>query len=156
IGVAPFVFVYLWFENLRAISSVNFTQAMTFVGYAKTLFHVPVGIILDGLYGQLLSPGRSFFLYSPLLILIFLFTYKIKKHLYSELVLWITLSLIFVLFYAAQYSSSTAPPIYTEFWHGELSWGPRYLTPLIPFGMLLVGSMYEKLHRNVRLLVFLP
>ncbi|NMC98385.1 MAG: hypothetical protein GYA62_01495 [Bacteroidales bacterium] len=41
-------------------------------------------------------------------------------------------------------------------WPGESSWGPRYLSPLIPFGMLLVGFIYQKLSKVQKLFTVLP
>ncbi len=84
--------------------------------------------IFIGLYGNLLSPGRSIFLYSPPLIL-GLIGFRSFARRYREealLIAWIAFS------YLMLYSIPVD-------WDGGWSWGPRYLLALVPFLMLPVG-----------------
>lgn len=159
IGVVPFIFIYFWFENLRATPSTNLSSLATTSTAAALLLNVPIGVFLEGLYGQLLSPGRSIFLYSPILLLSLLFWYKIKKNL-AEFWIFFCLSVIYVLFYSSIYNSGDPASIPAKgiaaLWHGESSWGPRYLSPLIPFGTLIIGVIYTTLSKRAKILVFYP
>lgn len=117
---------------------------------------MPLTVFFEGLYGQLLSPGRSIFLYSPLLLLIIFFWHKVKKIVLPEAVVLLVLSAVYILFYAMQYSIGSSDQGIAPYWHGESSWGPRYLLPLIPFGLLIVGHIYTRLKKYQKLLIFLP
>lgn len=155
-GALPFVFIYFWFENLKAHADLNINSAAFFSSYAGFLLKVPAGVLFEGIYGQLFSVGRSVFLYSPLLLIIIFFWHKIDKKIKPEFIAFLTLSVIYIYFYASQYSLGRPDQGYAGFWHGESSWGPRYLTPLIPFGMLIVGYIYKKLSKKFKYFVFLP
>ncbi len=159
IGLLPFIYMYKWFENLRATPASNFGSSTAVSAAASSLLKIPVGVFIEGLYGQLFSPGRSFFLYSPILLLIILFWHRIKKKL-SEFWIFLTLSISSILFYSAVYNPGdpTLVPLkgVAALWHGELSWGPRYLTLLIPFGMLVVGVIYSTLSKKAKIMVFYP
>ncbi len=75
-----------------------------------------------GLYGLFLSPHKSYFLYSPVLILAVLsFPIFLKRHR-AEALLNLSILAATGLFFAQWHD-----------WEGGLSWGPRYLVPTIPF-----------------------
>ena len=154
LGVIPFIWIYQWYEFTRE-SGLGSVSVITFYG-KSILSNIPVGVYLEGLYGQLLSPGRSMFLYSPTLLIIILFWHKIRKKILPELLVFILMSIIYINFYAIQRSGRPDELGYTGLWHGESSWGPRYLVPLIPFGMLVVGDLYKNFSRRTKLLIFLP
>jgi hypothetical protein len=101
----------LLFNWIRFGSFLNF-------GYGDERF---LPHLLDGLYGVLLSPGRSIFLYSPILTLAipgaWLF-YKKEK----TLTLAAALTAVFYILMAASWHS----------WDGGWSWGSRLLTPIVP------------------------
>lgn len=155
LGIFPFLIMYFWFESLR--SGTSFTNATYLTSYAKaTVSRLPIPILIDGLFGQLFSPGRSIFLYSPLLLIILFFWRKIPSSIKPELFTFLAFTLIYILFFAAQYATGRPDQSIAELWHGESSWGPRYLTPLIPFGMLIVGSIFIALSKREKLFIFLP
>lgn len=159
IGVMPFITTYFWFENLRSTATLNFGSPAIASAAASSMLRVPTGVFIEGLYGQLFSPGRSIFLYSPILLLILIFWHKIKKK-WAEVWVFFTLSLISILFYSAIYNPGDPTLVPAKgvaaLWHGELSWGPRYLTPLIPFGILVVGGIYMTLSKTAKLFSFYP
>lgn len=98
-------------------------------GYGSESF---VPNLLDGLYGALLSPGRSLFLYSPILTLAIpgaLSFYKKEKTLTIVSVLTV---LLYVFMVASWHS-----------WDGGWSWGSRLLTPIIPILGFLTASAIE-------------
>jgi len=86
----------------------------------------------EGLYGIIISPGKSIFLYFPVGLLFplgFYFLYKKDKSLF---LLFVYLSVL-IYFYSAT----------THFWYtNSNNWGPhRYLIPLIPFWVLAIGFL---------------
>lgn len=156
--LTPFTVFYFWLENLRAaIGSANYANPRFFVDYAQYLSQPSqLPLIFEGIYGQLLGSGRSIFIYSPALLLILIFWHKIKKDVRPELIIFLLLSVSFIILYAKQISFEPDIKKYIGYWAGELSWGPRYLLPLIPFGMLLVGHIFQQLKTKVKVFVVYP
>jgi hypothetical protein len=77
--------------------------------------------VLWGLWGQLLSPGKSVFLYSPALIVALFGVRKLVARRPSvALAIALTVGPI-VLLYA-----------HYQFWSGDWAWGPRYLVFALP------------------------
>lgn len=157
LGFLPFVFLYIWFENLRATATFNLGSSSSASSAVNLVSRVPFGVLIEGVYGQLFSPGRSIFLYSPILLLSIFFWHKIQKKS-AEVWALITLSAIYILFFSVIYNPGDPTLLkgVAALWHGELSWGPRYLTIIIPFGMLIVGLIYSKLTKIAKLLIFYP
>ncbi len=154
LGFLPFIIIYIWFENLRAIADKNLANPLEIAARGIVpLTYLPIGVFWEGLYGQIFSPGRSFFLYSPILLLVIFFWHKLKKIVLAEVVVFLLLSTIYILFFATQFSVGIPTQGITGLWHGESSWGPRYLLPLIPFGLLLVGFIFAKLNSKEKLVV---
>lgn len=154
LSAAPFLLIFFWFEALRlrewtALPNENFVRQYS------VFFKVPISILIEGIYGQLLSPGRSFFIYSPIIFTIIIFWNKIKKAK-PELVTFISLSVIYVIFFASLYVVEDPKFGARGLWDGELSWGPRYLLALIPFAMLIVGVIYKNLSKKQIVFIFTP
>ncbi len=84
--------------------------------------------IYEGLFGLLLSPGKGVFWYNPLLWLVFLAWRRFKTDFAPEFWFFVAHALIVVLPMAGQ-----------SIWSGEFAWGPRYLAPLLPWGLIVVG-----------------
>ncbi|MBI5950913.1 MAG: hypothetical protein HY865_04600 [Chloroflexi bacterium] len=103
--------------GLALFNWIRFASPFDFgYGEATFLFHMR-----DGLYGILLSPGRSVFLYSPILTLAVpgaWFFHKKEKRL-TLVALWTVASYILM---AAAWQN----------WDGGWSWGSRLLTPILP------------------------
>ncbi len=80
------------------------------------------------LAGYLFSPGRSLFVFSPVLLLALPGAWLLARQgRWRQLLVAMTGLLVFVLGYAL---------LRHENWYGGLAWGPRYLVPATPFGML--------------------
>lgn len=156
VGVLPLLAIYIWFENVRALDYYNGAVDIASVGFTYITYTLPLSVFIEGIYGQLFSPGRSIFLYSPLLMLPILFWHKIKKNFYPEAIIFVLYSIILICFYAKAYSIGSSEQGVAALWHGESSWGPRYLTPIIPFGMLVVAGIYKKVSRKAHIFVFYP
>jgi hypothetical protein len=91
---------------------------------------------LDGLYGNLLSPGRSLLLYSPPIIIgLFAFRHFYRQHR-QEAVLFASIALVYLLFYSS-----------FRWWAGGWAWGPRFLFAITP---LLVIPCAQWIHTRAR------
>jgi hypothetical protein len=78
-----------------------------------------------GLYGNLLSPGRSVILYSPPIVLGLLGLGGLFRRFRAEAVLFSTIVLLYLVTYSVWRG-----------WHGGWAWGPRFLLPAIPLIMI--------------------
>lgn len=155
LSCAPFLLTFIWYESFRVrVTTPGWTE--DFTRQYSFLIHVPLSVFIEGLYGQLFSPGRSFFLYSPVLALPLFFHHKIKKMFKPELISFILISFIYIVFFASLFVIEDPKYGARGLWDGELSWGPRYLLVLIPFGMLLVAGIYKQLTKFQKLFIFLP
>jgi hypothetical protein len=122
IGIAAGLLVLALFNWIRFGSVFNF-------GYANEGF---TSNIFLGSFGILLSPGRSLFVYSPILILAIpgaQLLYKKEKAL-TLICLWTVLS--YVILIASWHS-----------WEGGWSWGSRLLTPIVPILGFLIAPVIE-------------
>lgn len=148
----PFLALFAWFENLRFREWTSMGNE-NFIRQYAVFKHVPISVFIEGIYGQLFSPGRSFFLYSPVVLLIIFFRHKIKQ-LRPEVAVFLALSMIYLIFFANLYVVEEPQYGARGLWDGELSWGPRYLLTLIPFGMLIVGVIYKNLSKLQKIFFF--
>lgn len=107
-------------------------------GYVQTGYRY-LDLQWEGLIGLLLSPGRGFFWYSPVLLLAAIFFRRLKPrhtHLF-------TASLIFCASYVAFLSFVTV-------WSGDWTWGPRHLLPIAPIIALgLFPALESSVPRSV-------
>ncbi len=154
--VSPFLLTLSWIETIRA-SQINYGDPLALTTFTLKLFRdLPLGVIFEGIFGQLFSPGRSFFLYSPILLIPIFFWHKIKSNIKPEVIIFILIGLLYIVFMTTQYDIGKEGQGYVTYWHGESSWGPRYLTPLIPFGILIIGSIYQYLNKKQKYFIFIP
>lgn len=88
--------------------------------------------ILTGLVGSILSPGKGFFVYNPLLLLALPGLAVVRRR--DGALAWslIALSVVRVLFFARWHS-----------WQGGVAWGPRFLLPLC--ALLAVPAVWAAL-----------
>ncbi|MDE2816350.1 MAG: hypothetical protein OXK81_06565 [Chloroflexota bacterium] len=86
-----------------------------------------------GLYGNVLSPGKSVFLYAPPLILALFGSLPfIARHKW-----WALPCVGIPVLYLLLYSSVGT-------WYGGGSWGPRYLVPAVPLLLIMAAPILEK------------
>jgi hypothetical protein len=88
--------------------------------------------VLWGLWGQLFSPGKSLFLFSPPLVLA-LFGIRRFVGRRRDAALAVALTVGPVMLVYARYL----------FWSGDWSWGPRYLVFAIPALLLPVAELFD-------------
>ena len=89
--------------------------------------------ILMNIFGLFFSPGVGLFVFSPILMGLFVGFYDFYKKYKSDCILLVG----FIFMFAYTFAS-------VEFWHGLNGWGPRYLLPLIPFLLIPIAFSLEK------------
>jgi hypothetical protein len=89
---------------------------------------------LEGISGLLVSPGRGLFLYAPILLVSLVAIPAFVKRHRLEAALALLVSASYVLLYGRWF-----------FWHAGYAWGPRFLVPIVPFAVILMAPLIEKL-----------
>lgn len=89
---------------------------------------------LEGISGLLISPGRGLFLYAPVLLVSLLAIPAFVKRHRLEAALTLLISVFYALLYGRWF-----------FWHAGYAWGPRFLVPIVPFVIILMAPLVEKL-----------
>lgn len=89
---------------------------------------------LEGISGLLISPGRGLFLYAPILLVSLLAIPAFVQRHRLEAALALLVSASHVLLYGRWF-----------FWHAGYAWGPRFLVPIVPFAVILMAPLLEKL-----------
>lgn len=126
----PFLCLDLWYDYYR-FGSVFET------GYSLMASRLDINFfsgtpMLTGIEGFLLSPGKGFFYYSPITILFF---FSVRGFLRKHMSLTITFISV-----AASYLLFLSRNIY---WHGDTTWGPRYIFVLTPLLMIPVAELFD-------------
>ena len=83
---------------------------------------------LSGLYGMFFSPGKSLFLFVPVLVASLFFIRDFLTRFPRETFLIFSGFTAWSLFYSRWWA-----------WHGDWCWGPRFLLPFIPLLLLPLG-----------------
>jgi hypothetical protein len=147
LGLLPFVALNWWFNNIRFGVGLNSGYVPTKGGSLLPELYV----FVDGIWNLLFSSGKSIFFFSPLLLVPILFWHKFRKEWRREFIAFILLSIIYILFIG----TLTGGYDYL-LWHGESSWGPRYVTPILPGMMLLAFLLISRISNKARLFVITP
>jgi hypothetical protein len=133
--IASLPMLLVLFYNLRA--GGNVAGGYGVIG-GLTYFKHP---LLPGIAGLLVSPARGLFIYSPFLLFIVLALRYLPRTL-EEKRLTLLLSagvLIQIMLYAK------------VDWRNGLSWGPRYMTDLLPFLIWILVPVIERLGGAARI-----
>ena len=109
-----------WFNYVRFGSPLS-------TGYAAYAMQFTLPL-WEGLYGLLVSPGKGFLLYSPILLLWPLALPAFLRRHTPEALLNLAVIGAFLITYGL-----------FHWWYGGTCWGPRYIVPLAPF--FLVGTV---------------
>jgi hypothetical protein len=89
--------------------------------------------ILEGIQRQLLSPGKGFFWYDPILIAAIPGLALLWRRNRAVVVVVLALFVPRLIYFARFYNPD-----------GSVAWGPRYLVPLCPLLVLGVGEVFER------------
>ena len=120
-----FAYNYIRYEELFAVGYSSGRDAT--LGFATPL--------LSGLHGLLFSPGKSIFVYAPLLVLLpigVVIAWRRDK----ALVLYAAIPVVFIFLIMAKWWSGL----------GDWGWGPRLVVPMYPFLFLGVLYVMERRH----------
>lgn len=121
VGLAPWVLVMLWYNAARVGDPTD-------IGYAAGNY-MPVlslGHIAEAMRGNIYSPGRGLFVFSPVAILFIFGLRWMWRNARAELAVVLALIVLNFGFFATRGNWATMRP-----------WGPRYLEPLIPLFVLV-------------------
>jgi hypothetical protein len=132
-GLAPFIAAALMYNAHRWGSPLA-------SGYTYTE-HRYFDLVPRGLVGFLLSPGRGFFWFSPILILSPWGWQRLKERRRGLGEAMLITSAAYLLFFG-----------FSTVWHGDWTWGPRHLLPLVPLGILALLPLLEPGELEPRLL----
>ena len=127
-GVMLLWFNYIRFDKLFAFGYFYGPEANDFRD-SYFGFNTP---FLIGLYGLLFSTGKGFFFYNPSTILSLFGIKTFYQHYKAEALLILGIICGSILIYSSWWA-----------WHGDFCWGPRFLTGLSPFFILLCGKWME-------------
>lgn len=122
---------------------VNYIKTGIFLssGYGGEEARFPFGKnIFLNMAGFLISPGRSIFIFNLPVVISLFYLKRFYENFKSETIL---IALMFA-FNLAFYSC-------LSFWYGGISWGPRYLMPLVPF--LILPCAYAPLELKSKKIV---
>ena len=97
--------------------------------------------LLTGLWGLLLSPGKSFFLYSPVTVLGILGLPSFFRRKKREIFLFLGTCAVIIVPHACWWS-----------WGGDWAWGPRFLLPITPYLVVASGFFIASFSMNTRLI----
>lgn len=122
-GAAPFVGLLLWSNWWRFGGPFD-------LGYETIPLDHPM---LEGLYGLFLSPGKSIFLYAPT-VAVALAALVVPHRFRPQVLLCAAVGLTNALFFSR-----------FVHWHGDHSWGPRYLILSLPFLLVPVAPVLGRL-----------
>jgi hypothetical protein len=125
-GMIPLIALILVYNHLRWGSALE-------TGYGPRE-SAPTERLLLGLWGQLFSPGKSIFLYSPPLLLSL--AGLRATHRRCPEVLWLVLATVVpVLLLTAK----------LQFWAGDYAWGTRYMVFAVPVLLLPAAVLIDDL-----------
>lgn len=126
-SILPFLAAVFWYNYYRfgSVMETGHTADASFGWF----FSTPMTV---GLRGLLLSPGKSFFLYSPITILFIPTVLSFFRKRRAEALSFSLLILTYLLFHAK-----------LRCWHGDWAWGPRYLLVLIPFTLIPIAGVLK-------------
>jgi hypothetical protein len=133
------LFQYLLAFSLPIILAFTLILYLNQVRFGHYLVFNPVVVkhglsspIWLGFYGNLLSPGRSIFLYSPPIILALFTCQRFYRRHRAEALLFLAIFMIYLVSYS----------LWSD-WHGYWAWGPRYLWATIPLFMIPAGYFLD-------------
>jgi hypothetical protein len=133
-GMAPWLIVFFWYNFVRFGSIFETGYSLWAVEKGFNNFGTP---LLLGLSGELVSPGKGLLVYCPIFLLTLAGTKGFLARQRDLGTAVIAASVIYLVFFAKY-----------RVWHGDIAWGPRFLTFLMPYWILIAGAAWEKLQKT--------
>jgi hypothetical protein len=126
VSFAAFLCTQLWYNLIRygSIFQFGYTSGRDSLGFGTPLY--------VGLWGLFASPGKSFFLYTPVSILGLASMGGFLKRHRAEALLFMAVCIVYILPHAAWWA-----------WAGDWAWGPRFLLVITPYIILPIGMFFE-------------
>lgn len=124
----PFIAWQFWYNNLR--TGIFYKSPVQTPVYAEN--NGLDGNIFLGIQGLLLSPGKSIFIYAPLLILSIFLYKKFYQKYQKEAIYVAAISILWLLLHAKLKS-----------WYGAWGWGPRHFVTILPLMFLPLAVNIE-------------
>ena len=140
--LSPFLIWQSWYNHLR--TGIFYISPVQTAKYAST--NALDGNVFVGLAGLIFSPGKSIFVYAPLLILsVFLFHKFLRQH-QKEALYILLLTTMWLLLHAKLRS-----------WYGAWGWGPRHFITILPILFLpfAVNIVYAFRHIKLKILLII-
>jgi 4-amino-4-deoxy-L-arabinose transferase-like glycosyltransferase len=136
ITLVPFVIWQFWYNFLR--TGIVYKSPVQTSVYAVN--NALDGNMIIGLFGLLFSPGKSIFIYAPLLLIsVFLFR-RFYRQYPKEGIYIAALTIIWFLLHTRLRS-----------WYGAAGWGPRHLITILPILFLPFAVNLEYVWQQVSL-----
>jgi len=126
--------VQFWHNFIRYGSLWHFGYDQ---GWDSLGFYTPLYV---GLWGLIASPGKSYFLYTPISVLGLTSAWRFFRKRRPEALMFLGVVLTVTVLYARWWS-----------WAGDWAWGPRFLLIITPYLILSAGFFFETWVRKSRL-----
>lgn len=124
----PFFTWQCWYNYLR--TGLFYLSAVQLPQYAVN--NALDGNIFVGVLGYLISPGKSVFVYAPLLVLSVILFRRFYRSYRQEAIYVLTLSIFWLLLHSKIRS-----------WYGAWGWGPRFFITILPILLLPFASSID-------------
>ncbi|MBD2777350.1 hypothetical protein [Iningainema tapete] len=130
----PFIIWQFWYNQIRTgvfyLSPVQTPQYVINNGLD--------GNLLVGVLGYLLSPGKSIFVYAPLLLLSLILFHRFYKSYRYEAIYILSIFILWLLLHGKMRS-----------WYGAWGWGPRYFIIILPILFIPFASHIDLIIKKV-------
>ena len=146
ITLFPFYSINQWFLSFRQVDQVAQQLKYNYFTWLKPY------VLLEGFWGILFSPGKSIFLFSPILLILLIFGFRLNRKKYWKEIL--SFGILFVTFFFFIGTLLGAEDYLL--WHGDSSYGNRYMLVPLPFLLILVAFIYKELSKRAKLFIFYP
>ncbi len=121
VTLIPFFVWQSWYNYLR--TGIFYKSPVQTAVYAES--NALNGNIFIGITGLIFSPGKSIFIYAPLLILSVILFRKFYKEHKKEAIYIAAITILWLLLHAKLRN-----------WYGAAGWGPRHLITIVPIAFL--------------------
>lgn len=126
--------VQLWYNMIRygSLWQFGYNQGLDSLGFCTPLY--------VGLWGFIASPGKSYFLYTPISVLGLTSAWRFFRKRRPEALMFMGVIVTVTVLHARWWS-----------WAGDWAWGPRFLLVITPYLILPAGFFFETWFRIFRL-----